>query len=166
MNAAHELGHLVLHGGKSRFEVDDTEADDFAAEFLMPETVMRKEIKSPVTISSLAALKPRWRVSIQALIVRAKELGLVTDRQYRYLFEQISAMGWRKAEPVPIVVEQPRALRQMAEMKFGDPIDYASFAAEVAQPEAVLREIIADYAPKATTGSIPSNVVRLPRKRG
>src|SRR4051794_37377568 len=55
MSIAHELGHLVLHAGKSRFEVDDTEADDFAAEFLMPEAMLQ-EIKTPVTISSLASL--------------------------------------------------------------------------------------------------------------
>jgi hypothetical protein len=57
MNAAHELGHLVQHCGKSRFEVDDTEADDFAAEFLMPEIALRKEIKSPVTINVFSDLQ-------------------------------------------------------------------------------------------------------------
>src|SRR5262249_50293847 len=120
MSIAHETGHLVLHRGRSRFEVDDFEADDFAAEFLMPEVAMREEITSPVTLSSLAALKPKWKVSIQALVVRAKELGIITDRQYRYLFEQISSMGWRKNEPVTVVPELPRALRQMAEMRFGE----------------------------------------------
>jgi Zn-dependent peptidase ImmA (M78 family)/DNA-binding XRE family transcriptional regulator len=163
MNTAHELAHLTLHVGKSRFEVDDSEADDFAAEFLMPEEVIRREIVPPVTISSLAALKPRWGVSIQALAVRAKSLGLVTERQYRYLFEQISAMGWRKAEPVPIMVERPRALRQMAEIKYGDPIDYNALAAEVCIEVATAKEMLAEYAPRTKTDA-PNNVVSLKRR--
>ncbi len=168
MNASHELGHLVLHAGKSRFEVDDSEADDFAAEFLMPEDAMRREIKAPVTLSSLAALKPRWRVSIQAMIYRSKEMGIITDRQYRYLFEQLSAMGMRKAEPVQIMMEQPRALRQMAEMRFGDPIDYATFAHDMAMDSRCLREMLSDYAGKtgAPQAGISSNVVSMPRKKG
>ena len=165
MNVAHELGHLVLHAGKSRFEIDDSEADDFAAEFLMPETAMRREIKMPVTISSLAAIKPRWRVSIQALVYRCKELGIITDRQYRYLFEQISAMGWRRSEPVHIAVEQPRALRQMAEMRFGDPLDYATLSHETAIDADTLREILADYAGKSPAPVVASNIVSLSRKQ-
>ena len=165
LTVAHELGHLILHAGKSRFEIDDSEADDFAAEFLMPEGAMRRELKIPVTISSLAGIKPRWRVSIQALVYRCKELGIITERQYRYLFEQISAMGWRKAEPVQIVLEQPRALRQMAEMRFGDPIDYTAFAHEAAMDAKSLSEILADYAGKAAAPVVPTNIISLSRKR-
>src|SRR5262249_30147459 len=156
----HELAHLVLHGGKSRLEVDDTEADDFAAEFLMPETSLRQEIKPPVTLASLAALKPRWRVSIQALIVRAKDLGIITDRQYRYLFEQVSAMGWRTNEPISIAVEKPRALRQMAEMKYGDPIDFMSLANDAVIDSSILRELMDDYASKVSSEP-PAKVVSL-----
>src|SRR6185437_2384753 len=123
LSIAHELGHLVLHNGKSRLEVDDHEADDFAGEFLMPEASMLEEIRTPVTLSSIAALKPRWRVSIQALIYRAKELDIITQRQYRYLFEQLSSVGWRTKEPVTIEPEKPRAFRQLAEFVYGNPTD-------------------------------------------
>jgi len=166
MTLSHELGHLVLHQGKSRFEIDDTEADDFAAEFLMPEDLMRREIRTPVTLSGLAALKPRWRVSIQALIRRSKDVEIITDRQYRYLFEQLSAMGWRLREPIEVVPERPRALRQMAEMLYGDPIDYATLAHEVAMNTSTVRELLSDYAGKESSPSASaSNVVSLPRRR-
>src|ERR1700693_1826607 len=81
----------------------------FAAELLMPEAAMRREITGPITLSSLAVLKPRWRVSIQALIRRAYDLHLIGDRQYRYLFEQLSAKGWRSKEPsnLDIPIEKP-----------------------------------------------------------
>jgi Zn-dependent peptidase ImmA (M78 family)/transcriptional regulator with XRE-family HTH domain len=166
MTVSHELGHLVMHAGKSRFDVDDSEADDFAGEFLLPEDALRKEIRTPVTLSSLAALKPRWRVSIQALIYRAKEIGTITDRQYRYLFEQLSSMGWRKQEPIEIAPEQPRAFRQMVEMLYGDPIDYRSAAHDLAFESDRLRSMIGYYAPKGErAAALPANVVSLSRVR-
>jgi Zn-dependent peptidase ImmA (M78 family)/DNA-binding XRE family transcriptional regulator len=166
MSTAHELGHLVMHAGKSRFEVDDSEADGFAAEFLMPEATIAREIKTPVTLSSLAALKPRWRVSIQSMIYRANEIGIITGRQYRYLFEQLSAMGWRKKEPVEIAPEKPRAFRQMAEMLYGDPIDFGAMASDSSLGADQLRWMISHFAPKAEAPCLPANVVSLRRSRG
>jgi Zn-dependent peptidase ImmA (M78 family) len=90
----------------------------------MPEVAMRREIIAPVTLSSLVDLKKRWKVSIQALIHRAYDLGIVTERQYRYLFEQLSAAGWRKDEPGKLPVERPRAFRKMAELLYSDPINH------------------------------------------
>jgi Zn-dependent peptidase ImmA (M78 family)/DNA-binding XRE family transcriptional regulator len=167
MTVAHELAHLTLHSGKSKFQVDDCEADDFAAEFLLPQSAMLKEIKTPVTLSSMASMKPRWRVSIQALIRRAKDLDVITDRQYRYLFEQLSSMGWRKAEPIEIVREKPRALRQMAEIRYGNPIDYSALSHDVSLDSAFLREILGAYEEKAaaTEVKIDSRVISLSRRR-
>lgn len=168
MSVAHELGHLVLHARKSRLEVDDTEADDFAAEFLMPESALESEIKSPVTLSSLAALKPKWKVSIQALIRRAKDLSIITGRQYRYLFEQLSSLGWRTAEPVIIEPEKPRALRQMAEMIYGDPIDFRRMAEESNVNIDTLEELMEGYAGKRAAAGSPklqSKVVTINRRK-
>ena len=167
MSIAHELGHLVLHAHKSRLEVDDTEADDFAAEFLMPEAALKNEIKTPVTLSSLAALKPKWKVSIQALIRRAKDLSIITGRQYRYLFEQLSSMGWRTVEPITIEPEKPRALRQRAEIVYGDPIDFRRMATEFNVDVDHLRELMGGYAGKRTTAEEPkleSKVVTMHRR--
>jgi Zn-dependent peptidase ImmA (M78 family)/DNA-binding XRE family transcriptional regulator len=166
ISVAHELGHLVLHAGKSRLEVDDGEGDEFAAEFLMPEQAMRDEIKPPVTLSSLAALKPKWRVSIQALIRRAKDLSIITVRQYRYLFEQLSAMGWRLKEPIEIEPEKPRALRQMAEIVYGNPIDIERMAAEVNARSEDLRELLSGYEAKRTDSPrLEGKVVTLRKHR-
>ena len=100
-NVAHELGHLVLHGELKRLRPGEhQQADRFAAELLMPGAAMRKEIEPPVTLSRIAPLKLRWGVSLQALIRRAHDLGIIANRQYRYLFEQLSARGWRTNEPV------------------------------------------------------------------
>jgi len=109
---AHELGHLIMHA----VPVGDIEreANRFAAEFLMPRASVLSELASgPVTLQKLAALKLRWKVSIQALIVRAHDLSVITDRQYRSLMVQVGKMGWRTSEPVRVEPEEPTVLRSI-----------------------------------------------------
>ncbi len=144
-SVAHELGHLILHRerGKSEKEMD-AEADRFASEFLLPEESMRHELLPPITLTGLAQLKPRWKVSIQALTRRARDLGIITERQYKYLFQKLSKLGWRKLEPANLAVpaEKPRAVRQMAEMLYSKPIDYRRLAEDAKLTEQFVREVI------------------------
>lgn len=145
-SAAHELGHLVLHFGKTIRSDEHKEADEFAAELLMPEKAMRREITSPVTLTSLAALKPRWGVAIAALVYRAHELRIIQDRQYRYLFEQISIRGWKTREPgnLDIPVEKPRRLKKIVELlPFGDNV--SRLAAELNLSAENVNEILDLY---------------------
>ena len=118
-SVAHELGHLVLHKGlDGRTQNLEDEANQFAAEFLLPEQAMRHTLSSNLTISQAIQLKKRWKVSIQAIVRRARGLAIISDRRYRDLFTQISTRGWRKAEPVEIKLERPRSFRKMAEMLY------------------------------------------------
>jgi Zn-dependent peptidase ImmA (M78 family)/DNA-binding XRE family transcriptional regulator len=138
---SHELGHLVLHPAPIAGVDIEKEAHRFAAEFLMPSESFGQEVTGPVTLTTLMKLKTRWKVAMQAIVMRCRDLSIITDRQARYLFQQISARGWRKKEPVDIPVEQPRALRQMAEMLYGQPIDYGRLASDNALPPMLAREI-------------------------
>jgi Zn-dependent peptidase ImmA (M78 family)/transcriptional regulator with XRE-family HTH domain len=117
-NIAHELGHILLHpaGGSPEFE---KEADQFAAELLTPLHSLANEMPTSPKLSALYAMKLRWGVSVQSLIRRAKDLGLVTDDQYMSLFKQISARGERMNERNQIRKEKPRVYRKMAEVIFG-----------------------------------------------
>jgi len=100
MSVAHELGHLLMHETLSQ-SMQDTErqAYEFAAEFLLPEQSIREELLPPITLTSLVPPKARWGVSLQALAMRAKEIGVISERQCRYLFEQMSQKSWRKRSP-------------------------------------------------------------------
>lgn len=166
-NVAHELGHLALHAELKRLRpAEHHEADRFAAELLMPAGAIRKEMDTPVTLSRIAPLKLRWGVSIQALIRRAYDLGIIANRQYRYLFEQLSAKGWRTSEPSNLAVsqERPRALRKMAEVVYGDPIDYVRLSSDVRLSVSYLKDLMAGYAeaPPSTAGTMPfSKVITL-----
>jgi Zn-dependent peptidase ImmA (M78 family)/transcriptional regulator with XRE-family HTH domain len=125
-NVAHELGHLVLHRSlRSSLKLVENEANEFASMFLLPEYSMRQEIKPPITLTLLAKLKLRWGVSMQSLIMRAYNLKIITQRQARYLFTQISAQGWKTREPVELIVELPHLVRDIIESKYRTREDFA-----------------------------------------
>lgn len=108
----HELGHIVMH----RFPTDsmEREADEFAAEFLMPAIQIKPQLHS-ITLARLASLKPYWRVAMSALLRRAADLGTVTPRAKKYLWMQMGMHGYRKHEPVEIPPEEPTLLRELLE---------------------------------------------------
>jgi Zn-dependent peptidase ImmA (M78 family)/transcriptional regulator with XRE-family HTH domain len=108
---AHEIGHLIMHAVPMT-DVEP-EADRFAAELLMPAAEIRAEFRRPITLQSLAALKPRWKVSMKALAYRAQSLGILSQYQAARLFQQMAQMGWSKGEPLPIPDEQPTVIRDV-----------------------------------------------------
>jgi len=101
---AHELGHLIMHRIPSPEQ--EEEADTFASSFLMPESEIRPDLYS-LNLMRAAQLKSYWRVSMQALIRRAYNIGQLTESQYRRLFTQVSKHGWRLSEPNPLSSENP-----------------------------------------------------------
>ncbi len=106
-DAAHELGHIILHEGLkdiSEFERSENkeienEANRFAAEFLLPSKSFYLDLGNATKISSYIDLKKKWKVSIGAMIMRAKHLDRITNQQYQNLYKSLSAKGWRKKEP-------------------------------------------------------------------
>lgn len=179
-STAHELGHLVMHrtagtdtdGGK----LIEREADRFASAFLFPREDALLELPSPLTLSQLGPLKLRWGMSLQALIFRAHDLGVITPEHRASLFKQISARGWKKEEPGvdARTVEQPRALRRMVELAYGTPVDIKKVAGEVGRYASELSRDLDRYStgPRAKSASVPrptseDNVVALrPHIRG
>ncbi len=95
----------------------EAEAFTFAAEFLMPEHDIRHELDR-LTLDRLIALKLRWRVSMQALLMRAQHLGTITLRQARYLWMMIGKAGWRTREPIEadVETEKPTLLTEILDL--------------------------------------------------
>lgn len=103
-DAAHELGHLVLHRNVSDLEFTkrhpeiERQAHLFAGAFLLPAESFAAEIGNP-SLDTFLALKMRWRVSVGAMIMRCKELGIIDDDYVTRLWKNYSARGWRRGEP-------------------------------------------------------------------
>ena len=104
---AHEIGHLVMHAAPS--SEMEAEADAFTAEFLLPAAEIAPDLDG-ITIPKLVSLKMFWRVSIAALVRRARDLDAITTRQYRYMFMQLGRLGYRKVEPAALDPEEPTVL--------------------------------------------------------
>jgi Zn-dependent peptidase ImmA (M78 family)/DNA-binding XRE family transcriptional regulator len=113
---AHELGHLIMH----RVPTSDMEkqANQFASALLMPSSDIKGSLLGRITIPRIAALKPLWRVSIQALVERAASMGSITPMQQRYLWQQISASKMRLREPpeLDFPYEEPKILPMIFEI--------------------------------------------------
>ena len=126
-DVAHELGHLCLHRWVSAVEIEhsarlkeiEAEANRFAGAFLLPRKSFPNEVYSS-RAESFVPLKARWKVAIQAMVYRCKDLGIFDDRQVTNLYKQISYKKWRTKEPLDglngIPLEQPTLLKTIAEL--------------------------------------------------
>ena len=114
MNLAHEVGHLVLapNGG-----IDDEDAAfRFAGAFLLPADTLCKEIgirRANLQLAELMALKRRFGISLQAILRRLCDLGIISKTTYKGWMIEIGKKGWRKQEPEPIPVENSTWLERM-----------------------------------------------------
>lgn len=148
LSAAHELGHLVMHQPLPASPAIHAEADRFAGAFLLPADAMQGEVTRPVTLETFLNIKLKWGTSVQAGIMRAFHLGLISERKYHSLFRLLSARGWRLREPLSnrVPLEKPRIIRQIAEMVFGRRLNYAEIAQQTAYPEGFVRELLESHA--------------------
>lgn len=96
---AHELGHLVMHTEEIYSEENvEKEANEFAAEFLMPEVEV-KAMLSRLETSNLLTYKQYWGTSMAAIVERAHGLGLLSAQERTGFYKRMSALGYRKNEP-------------------------------------------------------------------
>ena len=113
-DAAHELGHLVLHKHGSPQGPDiEREANAFASAFLMPKASVLAKAPRQITLPTLVKLKKYWSVSVAALNYRLHALGLTSDWVYRTLCIQLAEEGYRTSEPEPIPHERSLLLEKV-----------------------------------------------------
>lgn len=108
-DAAHELGHLILHSHLSKEYLEDKEktkkhsliehqAFRFASAFLMPAESFGSEVWM-TGLEPLLSLKARWKVSVGAMIKRCDDLGLIHETHVRRLWISYNRL-WKKSEPL------------------------------------------------------------------
>jgi Zn-dependent peptidase ImmA (M78 family)/transcriptional regulator with XRE-family HTH domain len=117
-DAAHELGHLVMHSPDDEgSKVAEQQAHRFAAAFLMPAADIRHELPAKAQWPLLVELKAKWQVSIAALLTRAKTLEVMAPNAYTQAYKFMSMRGWRKVEPGKLgAPESPVLLRTAVEL--------------------------------------------------
>lgn len=124
-DAAHELGHLILHRSidvrhirnRQTFRLIEDQAHRFAASFLLPALAFANDFYAP-SLDAFRALKPKWKVSVGMMVYRSAELGFVSKEQARRLWINRTRRGWRLKEPLDdqLPIEEPRLLRRAFEL--------------------------------------------------
>lgn len=131
-DAAHELGHLVLHRHLNPsilkkaqdFKEVEKQAFQFAGAFLMPAESFGAEIWSP-SLNTFLSLKERWKTSIVAMIMRCHQIGVISESYKTQLFKYCSSRGWRsKGEPLDdnLILEYPRLLSRSVKLLIAENI--------------------------------------------
>jgi len=105
---AHELGHLICHAHvditSGNLAAIEKQANYFAGAFLLPRKSFPQEVLS-TSVKYFFELKARWRVSVQAMVYRCKDLGVLNQSQVAYLWRQL---GRRKFEELDDTFEPER----------------------------------------------------------
>lgn len=113
---AHELGHFLLHGNSAATDeqTQEFEANQFAAELLMPAKVAKSQLRQ-LRFNELEELKRIWKTSMQMIIVRAKNLQAISENQAYTLHKKLSVAGWKLREPSSsaIPAEKPTIVKQL-----------------------------------------------------
>ena len=144
MDAAHELGHLVLHSADEplRGRDEERDANAFGAAFLMPEGSIYSEAPRGGRVDDLVTAKRKWGVSVAALAYRLHKLHLLTDWQFRSAFIEISARGYRTNEPSSIPGETSQVLDKVFRALGEEGITRADVAQELALPLDEIQKLV------------------------
>lgn len=113
LNMAHELGHLTL---KLTEDINaEKAAFRFGAAFLAPAEHVRQEVgdkRTSIESEELQYLKWCYGMSIQAILFRLRDLGIITSSYYKGWCMEINRLGWKKQEPIEIPPEKPKRFHQ------------------------------------------------------
>lgn len=141
-DAAHELGHLVLHGEHQVASLRPTaeaEANRFAAAFLMPRSSVLAAGLANATVDRILMAKSHWDVAAMALTHRLHELELLTDWGYRAACVQLGRLGYKRAEPAGIPRETSQLLGKVLARLRAEGMTPARIAASLGISPAELR---------------------------
>lgn len=123
LDAAHELAHIVLHQNVSpeqarhspSHKLIEQQAFRFAGALLFPRDAFHREVDS-LSLDFFCALKKKWKMSIGAMIMRARDLDMLDKEMVSDLYRKMTKRGWRgiKREPYDeeMPLERPRMLRR------------------------------------------------------
>jgi Zn-dependent peptidase ImmA (M78 family)/DNA-binding XRE family transcriptional regulator len=142
-DAAHELGHLVLHrhGGPSGRRAEE-EANRFASSFLMPAADVIARLPRIHTLNQIVEAKKRWAVSAMAMIYRLHTLEIISDWQYRMFCIQASDHGYRTSEPFGVPREQSVVWQKVLTALWNERITKQEIAERLSVPTAEIENFL------------------------
>ncbi len=153
-DAAHELGHLILHKhAKPQGREAEFQADNFASSFLMPEGAVKSATVFMPTLDAMIKLKENWKVSVAALVRRFKDLDLMTDWYYQKLNIQMSQLGMLTKEINGIPHENSQLLEKVFKLLWVQGVTREKISEELLIPVSDLDNLVFGLSASSTMGN-------------
>lgn len=173
-DAAHELGHLVLHSHldpnapvtSEVHTLKENQAHRFSAAFLLPIGPFADDLYA-ANLDAFKSLKTTWKVSISMMIVRAFQADLIREDTYKRLQIALSRKKWRSSEPFDdtMEIEEPRLLRRAFELILDDGVHTPDDVLEELQLPAHDVELLSGMPPRYLTSYAPVSLRAETRRR-
>ena len=142
-DAAHELGHLVLHqDGKPTGRDAEEQANRFAAAFLMPQADVLAVLPKVHYLAQIVEAKKRWKVSVAALNYRLHRLGITSDWKYRDFCIQIAENRYNVTEPFEMEREKSVVWQKVMKTLWAEKTTQREIAAQLNLPESEVTALI------------------------
>lgn len=87
--AFHELGHYIMDTSAVGIREEEQLCDAFAREMLIPSSAFKNEIgerRHDIAMVELANLRRRYGISVDSLMQKAHDLGIISDRRFKTYF--------------------------------------------------------------------------------
>ncbi len=143
---AHELGHLLMHADISPGNKElERQANAFASAFLLPYESFILECPRKINWSNWEPfydLKRRWKVSLAALIRRAKDVSCISEAMYHRAYIYLSKNNMRKSEKFEPPMEYPNLIPKAIGLMYSEGWDLGRIAAEIGLNESELRNLV------------------------
>lgn len=152
-DAAHELGHLVLHRHSgSKHKSAEQEAHQFASEFLMPEADLIAQMPFVRSLKDVIEAKRRWGVSAAALIYALRRLNRISEWNAKGFYIELNR-GGRDKEPNPMPRETSQVWTKILTALWRDGLTLSRLSAELCIPERELNNLLFNIAVPTRTPS-------------
>jgi Zn-dependent peptidase ImmA (M78 family) len=116
LTLAHELAHRLIDTDSLDHKLEEKAATLFAGAFLMPREHVLREVgkhRNAFGYNEIIGLKRIYRVSGSALLMRLRQLDVISESTLIYAFQSI-ARGWRTQEPAELEPPAERGKHERA----------------------------------------------------
>jgi Zn-dependent peptidase ImmA (M78 family)/transcriptional regulator with XRE-family HTH domain len=143
-DAAHELGHLVMHrDAHPGSAIAERQAHLFASCFMAPPQVLRDQLPQRADWKALMPLKQHHGMSLKSLAFAAHRLGLWSDAVYQRAMRQYSGSGWNQNEPGDIgPAERPSMIEKAGRLLIQNGVSTRDLASASGLTEDLVLEVI------------------------
>lgn len=89
----HELGHLLLEIQENNGKHEENLCNRFAAEFLFPKKMVKKEFgekRESVSIKELIEVQKKYGISIKAIIYRLKDAEVLSENRVKEFYKKLN----------------------------------------------------------------------------